>query len=401
MMTRRAAAAAVVAAGMATGGLAVAAQADLLPEDTPVVGAAGRDDRGGDDQGSDGAGSDAARTVTVLGSGDVLAHTPVTASAQRRAGGSGYDYAGSFAEVADDLGRADLSLCHLETPLSRDGTNLSVPGTKVFNVPRELADGLQESGYAGCSTGSNHMWDRGLAGVQDTEAVLREAGLGYAGPAPRQSTSGQVARYERGGLDIAHLSYSYTAFNTSGPSTDVPDDAPWVAATLWPVHGATGIAADARKMREDGADLVVVSMHWGDEYVTQPTEQQRSLARQLLGDGDVDLILGTHAHVVQPCERINGRYVFYGLGNVLSNQSPSTSTDLRPETQEGVLVEAALTKDADGRVTTRATYRPTRVNLDGHVVEPVGPDHHAESAERTSQTLTSLGEGSCPLTPMR
>ncbi|MGB3258135.1 MAG: CapA family protein [Ornithinimicrobium sp.] len=86
----------------------------------------------------------------------------------------------------------------------------------------------------------------------------------------------------------------------------------------------------------------------------------------MLGSGAVDLILGTHVHVPQPCERINGRYVLYGMGNSLSNQSPDSDPRLRPETQDGMVA-------------------------DGHVIEPVGPQHQPESADRPMSTLRSLG----------
>lgn len=335
------------------------------------------------------------RTVTISGSGDVLPHAAVLDSA-RATPGDGYDFAPSLAEIAPSVRAADIAVCHLETPISADGTGLTVPGPMVFSSPRELADDLAGAGFDGCDTASNHVWDRGLAGLEDTAAVLEDAGLAHAGPAPEQAERGEVAWYRHDGVDVAQLAYTYTLLNSGGPSTTVPDEAPWTEASLWPVQGAAGILQDARAARAEGADVVVVSMHWGDEYVTEPTGEQRDIARRLLTSGEVDLILGTHAHVVQPCEQIDGRYVFYGLGNLLSNQSPSTSAGLRAETQEGVLVDVELV-ERDGRWSTRAAgYRPTRVDLDGHVVRPTRPG--SVSHERVFTTLTSLGEASCPLT---
>ena len=148
---------------------------------------------------------------------------------------------------------------------------------------------------------------------------------------PTRSGRGAVGWHEANGLRVAHLAYSYAIINQGEPTTQAPPDAPWLHSSLWLARGARGIRADARAARAQGADVVVASLHWGAEYVTAPTGQQRELARALLRSGDVDLILGTHVHVIQPCERIAGRYVFYGLGNSLSNQSPTTSPALRPE----------------------------------------------------------------------
>lgn len=340
-------------------------------------------------------------SVTITANGDMLAHTPVVASAARAADGEGHDFAPSLAEIAPALRSADLALCHLETPLTRDEDDLSVPGTKVFNVPAALADGLVESGYDGCDTASNHTWDQGLDGVRETAEVLEDAGLGNAGPSPTRSGRGLVGRYDVDGVQVAHLAYSYTMLNTGSPSTQVPPDAPWLTASLWPAHGLDGILRDADEVRADGADLVVVSMHWGQEYTTAPTTEQRELARAMLTSDRIDLVLGTHAHVVQPCERIDGRYVFYGLGNALSNQSPQTASGLRPETQEGVLATVTLTKGTDRWRTSSATYLPTRVDLDGHVVRPATPDDGTATHARVGETLRGLGAGRCPVTEAR
>lgn len=346
--------------------------------------------------------------VTIAATGDVLPHAAVNDSARRAAGGDGYDYRPSFARIAPDISAADVGLCHLETPLSPDHTGLTQPGIKVFNTPHEMADALHDAGYDGCDVASNHTWDQGLQGIADTRDVMRAAGLQYAGTSPTASERGVVGWYEvggegdtGGGVRVAQLAYSYTAANRGEPSAEVPADAPWSGASLWPARGAGGIRDDARAARDEGADLVVVSMHWGAEYVTEPTDDQRSIARALLRSDDVDLVLGTHVHVVQPCERIDGKYVFYGLGNSLSNQSPQTASDLRPETQEGVLVRLQLTKGDDGTVRTTARYQPTRVELDGHVIEPATPEHHPETYERVTATLGSLGDDSCPIAPLR
>jgi poly-gamma-glutamate capsule biosynthesis protein CapA/YwtB (metallophosphatase superfamily) len=342
-------------------------------------------------------------TVTIVAAGDILPHAPVIANAARNAEGTAadFDFAPMLAEVEPFIADADLGICHLETPLSEDNTGLTQPRTLVFNSPREVATGLSSAGFDGCDFASNHSWDRGLDGLGQTIGVLEEDGLGYAGPHADESRAGEPAVYDLGDVTVAHLAYSYTMLNNWGPNTDVPSDAPWASRAMWPVVEADGIAADARAAREAGADLVVLSMHWGQEYVVAPTEDQRRLARELLEDGDVDLIVGTHVHVIQPCETINGRTVFYGLGNFLSNQSPDTTGGrLSPTTQEGMMARATFTVDPDGAVTSEVDYQPTRVNLDGHVVELATPQTHATTYARTVETLDSIQGGSCAAVPV-
>ncbi|WP_152177214.1 CapA family protein [Nostocoides sp. F2B08] len=342
-------------------------------------------------------------TVTIVAAGDILPHAPVIANAARNAEGSiaEFDFAPMLEEVSPFIEGADLGICHLETPLSADNTGLTQPRTLVFNSPREVATGLHAAGFDGCDFASNHSWDRGLDGLAQTIDVLEEEGLGYAGPQADESRAGEPALYEIGDVTVAHLAYSYTLLNNGGPNTEVPPDAPWLSRAMWPVVEAEGIAADAQAARDSGADLVVLSMHWGEEYVATPTADQRRLARELLGTGAVDLIIGTHVHVIQPCETVNGRTVFYGLGNFLSNQSPDTTGGrLLPTTQEGMMARATFTIDPDGDVTSAVDYQPTRVDLDGYVVEPATPQTHPTTFARTVETLGSLPDGTCDAVPV-
>ena len=341
---------------------------------------------------------DPPKTITIGASGDLLTHVAVRRSAEAYAGRAGtYDFSPMFAKVKKLISSADISLCHMETPLTSTNTNLSRPGILVFNTPHELADAVKSTGYEGCDFASNHTWDMGLAGLADTINVFDTAGLGLAAPGATEASPKETGTYESHGVRIAHLAYTYTIYNNWGPNTDVPPDAPWLAESLWPAVTAEGIIKDAKQAKADGADFVVVSMHWGQEYVAEPTADQTSIAKALLTSPEVDLILGTHVHRVQPCSQIDGKYVFYGLGNFLSNQSPSVDSSLIPQTQEGVHVTVTLTKDADGTVSSTASYQPTKVNLAGHVITPATKAGNPTTYDRVTKTLESLGD--CPLTP--
>ena len=324
--------------------------------------------------------------LSLGATGDLLTHVAVRRSAEAYAGAAGsYDFAPMFRDVASMIAAPDISLCHMATPLTSTDTNLT--------PPHELIDAVRKTGWEGCDFASNHTWDMGLAGLRDTIDVFDKAKVGYAGAGPDAEHPRRVGIYQANGLTVAHLAYSYTVFNDFGPNTKVPDDAPWMGESLWPLVGADGILTDAKKARAEGADLVVVSLHWGAQYVSDPTPEQKELAKALLSSDEVDVILGTHVHVVQPCERINGKYVFYGLGNFLSNQSPQVDATLIPQTQEGVVVRVDFDRDASGKVTQRAAYRPTKVNLTGHVVEPATPQTNPVTFDRVTKTLDADGCG--------
>lgn len=337
--------------------------------------------------------------VTIGAAGDVLPHYPVLRNAQSNAGESEYDFTPMFSDVTDLLKEPDATICHMETPVSPDGTNLTESGTLSFNTPAEIADALVDAGYDGCDTANNHSWDRTQQGIKDTRATLEEAGLKVAGPAASEDGE-RRATYDADGVKVTQLAYTYTIHNSGEPTTTVPPEAPWLKDSLWPAIGTKGILKDAKEAKDDGAEFVVVSMHWGSEYVTEPMEQQLSMAKELLESDSVDLILGTHVHVVQPCEKINGKYVLYGMGNSLSNQSPETASSLRPETQEGMIAHVGLAKDADGKVSSTLKYQPTKVRIEDHTIEKATQEKHPETHDRVVETMGSLGEGRCDAKPM-
>ncbi|NLD75978.1 MAG: CapA family protein, partial [Acidimicrobiales bacterium] len=245
--------------------------------------------------------------VTLAFGGDILLHMPVNDRARQygRASGRAFDFSPMLAPLAPVLDLADVALCHLEVPVAPDGRLTSYPS---FGGPSEIADGLAGAGYEGCSTASNHSLDRGYPGVIATLEQLDRVGLRHAGTARGPWETGP-GLYRVGDVDIAHLSYSY-GFN----GYRLPADAPWAAAQI-DVDRIRRETADARR---SGAELVVVSLHWGTEYRHEPDSFQRDVADALLPSSDIDLLIGHHAHVVQPIELIDGTYVVWGLGNQLS-----------------------------------------------------------------------------------
>lgn len=283
------------------------------------------------------------RSARLAFTGDTLAHRGVVRQARTYAGAeTGYDFSPMFQLVAPYLGAADVAICHLETPLSPDNTNLS--GYPTFNVPREIADALVDAGYDGCSTASNHSLDRRSDGVTGTLDILDEAGLQHSGMARSIEERTEPTLYDAAGITMAHLSYTY-GFN--GFST--PADEPWRANLIDPDI----IVADAAAAKDGGAEFVVVSLHWGTEYRHDPDEQQLAVADALTGRTEIDLIIGHHAHVVQPIEIRNGTPVVFGLGNFLSNQSAICCA---AGSQDGAIVEVEISEVERADRTTPATF---------------------------------------------
>ena len=299
------------------------------------------------------------RGFTLIASGDVLTHGPVLeqARAYGRRGSRSYDFRPMFADIRPFVAGADLALCHLEVPLSRNGRGIS--SWPAFNAPPQLAAALRWAGYDACSTASNHSMDQGPQGVAATLDVMDAAGLRHAGMARNPNEARRSTMLDVRGLRVGLLSYTY-GLN----SGRLPANRSWLVKTIDPRR----IVNDARAARHAGAQFVVVLLHWGQEYQATPTPLQRDLARRLLAAPEVDLILGHHVHVVQPIERVAGKWVAYGMGNSLSNQTPSCCA---AGSQDGVLVKVAVGERA-GRLRVREVrYVPTWVEHPGFRIRPV------------------------------
>jgi poly-gamma-glutamate capsule biosynthesis protein CapA/YwtB (metallophosphatase superfamily) len=302
-------------------------------------------------------------------------------------GGDRYEFSPMLGDIAPVIAGADLALCHLETPLSPHNDDLS--GYPTFNVPHEIATDAAEAGYDGCSTASNHSLDKGPAGVVATIDLLQQAGLRHAGTARSAEEAATATIHDVGDVGVAHLSYTY-GHNGAPP----PADQPWLVATIDP----TRITSDAAAARQAGADFVVVSLQWGAEYQHQPTAQQRQLAETLLTSSDVDLIVGSHVHVVQPIAKIGDKYVAYGIGNLLSNQgAPSTPA----ASQDGMILQVAVAEQPDGTFrTTRIAYTPTWVRKPDFVVTLASPMTNPASFERTRAAVDGLGAAAAGVEPI-
>ena len=313
-------------------------------------------------------------TFSLVAAGDVLTHTPVLNSARS---GNGYDFGPQLKPTAPFVKAGDIALCHLEVPVAPKGTAPS--GYPMFGAPAALVGDLGDAGWDGCSTASNHSVDRGFAGIEATLDAFEKQGMGYAGTARSENEAAQVQFYnvvEDGRtVKVAHISYAY---GLNG--LPVPAGKPW-SVNVFNANDAdvTPILDAAKDAREQGADIVVTSVHCCVEYTTQPTSTQKAIASQIADSGLVDLYIGHHAHVPQPIARLdggpdgNGMWVAYGLGNFISNQAQDTVG--HPETSNGLVITATFTVAPDGAVEVGVGWTAVTVDrLGDHIVYPITED---------------------------
>jgi poly-gamma-glutamate synthesis protein (capsule biosynthesis protein) len=330
-----------------------------------------------------------ADSFTLVATGDVLVHQGralvAGAAAAGRRTGRGYDFTDVLAPVAPIIRAADVAVCHLETPLAPPGGPFS--GYPRFDVQPQIVDALAGAGYDTCSTASNHSLDAGVDGIARTLDDLDAAHIRHAGSArsPDEATTPTV-------LDVRGVRVAQVAatFGTNG--VPVPKDREW-AVNVFDAPDVSGVLADAARARRAGADVVVASVHCCVEYTSDETAVQRAIARTLLASPDVDLVLGHHAHVVQPFEKVGGKWVAYGLGNHLAEQARPAHAG----TEDSVIARFTFTRGADGRfAVTRAEAVPTRIVLGAESVQVVptgaatsGPD--AASRDRVAEVVGRRG----------
>jgi poly-gamma-glutamate synthesis protein (capsule biosynthesis protein) len=326
------------------------------------------------------AGSPAVQLV-VEANGDLLIHTPVWERALVLGGGRHYNFAPMFARIRPYVRHADLALCQVETPM----TSAPPASYPVFNTPPELATAIHETGWRACSTASNHTLDQGQHGVASTISVLNRAGVRHTGSYSTAAGQRKPLIMTVKGVRVAFL--AYTEF-TNGFALPHP----------WSVNlaSAARILADAHRARMNGAKVVIVNLHWGDEYVTQPSSFQLALARRLTRSPDITAIIGQHVHVVQPIRIINGKLVVFGEGNLISDQ---TSACCPAATQDGMIVLLSITVDSHGARVTFIHYVPIWVRHPDFMVLAAGTAWRHDPADAAAlrasyrRTVAAAGRG--------
>lgn len=254
--------------------------------------------------------------IDLLMVGDVLLHDNVQNSGKLPDGT--YDYDHLFAQVKDDIEKADLAIVNQEIILG--GTEIGLSGYPTFNGPYEVADSLVNAGFDVILHATNHTLDKGKKGLQNCMNYWKDnydqvAVLGVFDS--QDSYDNDIYIYEEDGLKIAILNYTY---GTNG--LPLPSDMPYAVALL----EEEKVVSDLKKA-EQLADFTVVCPHWGTEYQHKQSKEQEKWANLFLKYG-VDLVIGTHPHYIQPVEMLTGEngeemLVYYSLGNFINSTNES------------------------------------------------------------------------------
>jgi len=276
--------------------------------------------------------------VTLVAVGDLLMHQDVKRAAQENEGG----FQSLWGDLKPLFEGADLVFGNLETPIAPVS---GAPGRPfVFNAPAELPEALKASGFRVLATANNHAYDQGPKGVLETLDRLESVGLIAVGSGRDRAQAETPRLLERKGIRFAFLAFT-DLFNND---LNREGKGPWVRRL------EADSAAEAVRTAKTLADVVIVSVHWGNEYEHLPRPRQRDMAARLIGAG-ADLIIGHHPHVLQPLEWLeaNGRKgaVAFSLGNFISNQDRKYDDQMaiaEGDNRDGAALVAVFRKEPGG-----------------------------------------------------
>lgn len=313
--------------------------------------------------------NDSVKNVTISAIGDIMAHDDQL-KAQFDKDTNTYSFDNNFKYVKPYISKSDLAIGNLETTLA--GPKAKYSSFPKFNSPDELTDAIKNSGIDIVSTINNHTYDRGSDGVYRTLDVLNSKNIEHVGT-KKNDTNENFLIKDIDGVKLGVTAFSYgqvygstTALN--GLPVNYNDlnnlnifNSSYVDIAFNEIKDTLDV------MNNKETDLQTVILHWGDEYTRQPNKFQKELAKKLCDYG-VDIIIGSHPHMVQPIEMINSdendneTLVIYSLGNFLSNQRNEILN--KKYTEDGVIVNIDIDKNLNTGETTisNVEYIPTWVN---------------------------------------
>ena len=257
--------------------------------------------------------------------GDNLIHSSIYKDANKLAGYDGYDFKPMITMIKDKVKGYDLAYYNQETILG--GSELGLSDYPTFNSPYEAGDAMLDAGFNMVSLATNHTIDRGEKAVLNScEYWKSKTDVLTAGSYCSEEERNEIKVMEKNDITYTMLNYTY---GTNGIA--IPEGKDYLV-NVWPMDYNADygegyeafketVKKDVERVR-DKVDVLIVAMHWGVEYTHTPTKYQKDAAEFLASLG-VDIVIGTHPHVVQPVEWIDDTIVFYSLGNFISAQEQS------------------------------------------------------------------------------
>lgn len=272
---------------------------------------------------------------TILATGDIMFHMPQVNSAYN-SNEEVYDFNPVFKYVKEYISSADLSVGNFETVTA--GAERGYSGYPMFNSPEFTLEAIKNSGFDILTTANNHGLDQGKEGLINTIENIEKYGMKNIGTYREPDTPILVEEVE--GIELALLSYTY-GFNGM-EQTLTEEEQSYMINTI----DENKIKREIEESKNLGVDMVVVFIHWGEEYQREPSEAQRDLGEKMV-DWGANIIFGSHPHVVQETEIINkngkDNFIIYSMGNFLSNQREEILNN--PYTEDGIMVEVEFKKD--------------------------------------------------------
>lgn len=276
-------------------------------------------------------------TLKILAAGDLMFHMPQINSA--RASGGTFDFSPPFEYVREYVQGADLAIANLETVTA--GDHLGFSGFPRFNSPEAVLDAILETGFDLLVTANNHSLDRGKSGIINTIDEITDRGIEYIGTS--KTSRRPYVVMETKGIKVGVLSYTYGLNGLDSLLTQEEMD------NMVNLIDQDLIQEDILALREENVDLIIAYMHWGNEYHSNHSQDQRDLA-EFLNQNGVDIILGSHPHVIQGTEYISSdsktTFVVYSMGNFISNQRYDTMGV--SATEDGIMIQIEVEKDIAG-----------------------------------------------------
>ena len=339
--------------------------------------------------------------VTLTGVGDIILHQAVIDGGLTNPGEklAVYDYTPIFQYVKSIFDASTLAMANYEGTLN--GAPYS--GYPFFCAPDAIADALFSAGIKTVWTANNHTIDKGLDGVIRTATVFRKKGFQVIGTRPDETTPSDAV-INVGGIKVGVLAYTFETPGTEQTKTLNGNTMPAAADPLIDsfnpdressyTKDMTAMLDRVAALRRQGAELICLSLHWGIEYQTHSSGQQRQMAQQL-ADAGVELIIGHHPHVIEEIQVLTSAttgkptLVYYSVGNFLHNMDFNTH-NTSGNAQDSVIARVTLVKTAEGVEIEKGEYIPTYVvrvpkgNQLQHLIVPVLPGLGDPSAYQTT-----------------
>ena len=313
-------------------------------------------------------------TAKVVATGDLLMHEPIITNAKQSDGS--YNFDNIFTYFSEYVSKADYAVANLETTLRGLEDGYKYSGYPQFNCPDSIVDAAKSAGFDMLLTANNHSYDTRFNGLMRTLEVVDASGLDRLGITKDETEKKYVVK-DINGIKLGMICYTYET--DTDPDEIALNGIPLNEDAEKLINAFSYGELDAfyerlqgqlEQMKNDGAEALVLFIHWGDEYQVKQNKNQQKIAQKLCDLG-IDVIVGGHPHVVQPIDLLTSEVdpshktvCLYSMGNAVSNQRRDRMNLKTGHTEDGVLFEFTFAKYSDGTVVLEsADILPLWVNM--------------------------------------